>query len=423
MECAARLGIQRIQAKGDSLLVVKQMKGEWDCNKPHLRVLLQKALDARSKFKELSIVHVKRDENHRADRLANAAMDERLTDLGQHESNIKPCSTFDDQELEDELVSLKIPYVAQKDMLGLSQGSDEVPKANTSFDDQELEEVLSTMIIPCLEQKANDAYTTAEEQSWLSELPFLARFEIQRFNLQNNQRLQDSISSSNGINEVISAIYKEVKPSAPEDISSKQEPPYEHFLKHCLKNGFKVDEGNSCLFLFHAKLTTDGVELLAPEPADVQTRRIHRCYGSHRFLDLRLDEKWDLKTLKKYMTRFFTADKKLLIAGRQYGILYSNPSEIPVIFRLFAESGVGIDKCVSASEVAARCIPPKPINPELSLSRYMKRMQLSFTPSVPSLRLDRHQLEAITDIHGNGGCNMTDGCGLISRDALNKVYN
>ena len=483
MECAARLGIERIQARGDSLLVVKQMKGEWDCKKPHLRLLLQEALQARSKFTELNIAHVKRDENRRADELANAAMDERVTDLGvatsslktpelsqessemvesgdiiQHLSIIKPCSTFDDPELEEQLVLMNIPCSAQKETPCLSQESSEVPKPCSTFDDPELEEQLVLMNIPhsaqkemtCLSQESSQvtragtfddqeleealglitipspnqkAYITAEEQSWLSELPFLAQFEIQRFNLQNNQRLQHTISSTNNMNEVISAIYKEVKPSTLENTSSKQAPPYEHFLKHCLESGFEVDKGVSCLFVFHAKLSANGIELLAPEPADVETRRIHRCYGSHRFLDLRLDEKCNLKTLKQhYIKCFFTADNKLLIAGRQYSILYSNTSEIPVIFRLFAESGIGINKCISASEVAACCIP-KPINPDLSLTKYMKRMQLSFTPSVPSLRLDQHQLEAITDIHGKDGCIMTDGCGLISRMALNKVYN
>ena len=48
-------------------------------------------------------------------------------------------------------------------------------------------------------------------------------------------------------------------------------------------------------------------------------------------------------------------------------------------------------------------------------------MKLSFTSTVPSLVLKPGELEAIPDINGVDGC-MTDGCGLISRDALNKVW-
>eukprot|EP00804_Cyclotella_cryptica_P011893 CCRYP_004391-RA/>CCRYP_004391-RA protein AED:0.01 eAED:0.01 QI:2070/1/1/1/1/1/5/1265/829 len=221
------------------------------------------------------------------------------------------------------------------------------------------------------------------------------------------------------MSELISAIDQETDSSCT--------PSYHGLVKHALKNGYKVDEGDSCMVLFHAKLTQDGIELLPPEPADVMTRRIHRQFGSHRFLNLKCDQKCteSLATLRSYLKNHFTSDNKLHLAGRNYGIIYSNPSEMPVVLRLFAESGVGIKTCdeISASQVAETCIPLA-LNPGLSLTSYMKRMQLSFTMTIPSLALKPDMLEAIPDIVGdiNRENIMTDGCGLISREALNEVY-
>jgi hypothetical protein len=137
---------------------------------------------------------------------------------------------------------------------------------------------------------------------------------------------------------------------------------------------------------------------------------------------LHLDKDCDLKGFKSNIRRFFTDGSKLIIAGRQYSIFHSNASETPVIFRLFAESGVGIDERdnLSSSQLADYCIPST-LN-ELSVTKYMKRMKLCFTLTTPSLSLNLGELTAIPDIYGNNGCIMTDGCGLISRDALNQVW-
>jgi hypothetical protein len=220
--------------------------------------------------------------------------------------------------------------------------------------------------------------------------------------------------------ELVSAIYN--------DTDGSCSPSYHSLLKHSLENGYKVDEGNACMFLFHAKLTQHGIELLSPEPADVMTRRIHRRFGSHRFLNLKCDQKCtdSLATLRRYLKDYFTSDNKLHLAGRRYGIIYSNPSEMPVVFRLFAEAGVGINTCdeISVSQVAESCIPLA-LNPSVSLTSYMKRMQLSFTLTMPSLALKSAMLEPIPDIEGAGNREniMTDGCGLLSREALNRIYS
>ena len=440
LECARHLGIERIRVRGDSDLVVKQVSGQWQCKKSHLQVLLQKVLDQIEKLKEFNINHVARDHNSRADELANAAMDSRTTDLGTIDASIKApepsqesngeaflklTGTFDDELLDEELRSLKVPFAhnstAQNRVFGLQSAADDI-----DFDNDD------SAIIECNVASRNAEDLTEDDESfsersndcsdqheggWLASLPFLARFEIERFRLQNNQSLKDAMRSNINLCDIISTIYST---SDPENTASSV-PLYQPFLNHCLSNGFQVDEGKSSLFVFSAELSKE-VKLLPPRKADAKTARLYRYFGSHRFLNLHLTEGCNLKTLKYYMKQNFTSDGKLIIAGRQYAIFYANSSESPVIFKLFAESGRGINKSdeMSVSEFVSSCIPPS-LNPNLSVTKYMKRMKLSFTSTVPSLVLKPGELEAIPDIHGVNGC-MTDGCGLISRDALNEVW-
>ena len=76
---ASKLGPQ---AKGaevfvymDSMLVVKQMSGEWRLKNEGLKPLAARVKEVSSEFKAVSYAHVYRDKNADADRLANEAMD------------------------------------------------------------------------------------------------------------------------------------------------------------------------------------------------------------------------------------------------------------------------------------------------------------------------------------------------------------
>lgn len=77
LEEAARRGVRTLHARGDSLLVIRQMEGVWKVkNKAIMRLHAQvKALARR--FRALTFQHVPRAENIVADALANAAMDKR----------------------------------------------------------------------------------------------------------------------------------------------------------------------------------------------------------------------------------------------------------------------------------------------------------------------------------------------------------
>ncbi|MEA3400835.1 MAG: DUF3830 family protein [Armatimonadota bacterium] len=70
---ACRQGVTRLQARMDSLLLVKQLTGEYRVKAPHLRPLYQWAGKLINKLDSFSVAHVPREENQRADELAGDA--------------------------------------------------------------------------------------------------------------------------------------------------------------------------------------------------------------------------------------------------------------------------------------------------------------------------------------------------------------
>ena len=76
LEAARDYGFDDVAIRGDSELVVKQVTGEWDAHDPTLRELRVTVRELLSHFDDWSVVHVPRDVNDRADRLANEALDD-----------------------------------------------------------------------------------------------------------------------------------------------------------------------------------------------------------------------------------------------------------------------------------------------------------------------------------------------------------
>jgi len=77
LEAARDYGFESVEVRGDSELIVKQVRGEYDTNDPDLRerrVTVRALLDP---FEDWTIQHVPREANERADTLANEALDER----------------------------------------------------------------------------------------------------------------------------------------------------------------------------------------------------------------------------------------------------------------------------------------------------------------------------------------------------------
>lgn len=66
----------------DSELLVKQLRGEYRVRNPRLLQLYRKARAFLSSFSSFQIEHVKREQNWRADELANLAIDRALAGRG-----------------------------------------------------------------------------------------------------------------------------------------------------------------------------------------------------------------------------------------------------------------------------------------------------------------------------------------------------
>ncbi len=75
LERAAELAAKRLVIRSDSELLVKQMNGEYRVKDPNLRVLFDRAKELSEGFDSVSIKHVPRAQNSRADQLCNAALD------------------------------------------------------------------------------------------------------------------------------------------------------------------------------------------------------------------------------------------------------------------------------------------------------------------------------------------------------------
>jgi ribonuclease HI len=73
---ARSVGATEVRIFSDSLLLVEQMNGRYKVRAEHLKPLWQEAYIAAKRFSRFSIVHVPRERNRQADRLANRGADE-----------------------------------------------------------------------------------------------------------------------------------------------------------------------------------------------------------------------------------------------------------------------------------------------------------------------------------------------------------
>ncbi len=76
LEVAADHGFEAVDVRGDSELVVRQVRGEYGVSDPGLREYRVRARELLDSFGEWSLSHVPREINARADELANEAFDD-----------------------------------------------------------------------------------------------------------------------------------------------------------------------------------------------------------------------------------------------------------------------------------------------------------------------------------------------------------
>ncbi|WP_424003104.1 ribonuclease HI [Haloarcula salina] len=76
VEVARDYGFDEVRIRGDSELIVKQVRGEWNTNDPELREKRVRVRELLTDFDDWHIEHVPREINDRADELANDALDD-----------------------------------------------------------------------------------------------------------------------------------------------------------------------------------------------------------------------------------------------------------------------------------------------------------------------------------------------------------
>jgi len=76
LQAAVDSGFDQIHLRGDSELIVKQVRGEWNTNDPTLREYRVDVHELLAGVDDWTIDHVPREANERADELANEALDD-----------------------------------------------------------------------------------------------------------------------------------------------------------------------------------------------------------------------------------------------------------------------------------------------------------------------------------------------------------
>ncbi|MCD4740244.1 ribonuclease HI family protein [archaeon] len=74
LEAAIEIGAEELEARGDSELVIKQMKGEYKVKKEHLRAMYERAKELEARFKKVDYVWIPREKNELANALAQKAV-------------------------------------------------------------------------------------------------------------------------------------------------------------------------------------------------------------------------------------------------------------------------------------------------------------------------------------------------------------
>ncbi len=78
LERAGELGASEVQVRSDSQLLVNQLIGRYRVKSPHLQPLHRRVRELASGFDAAEYVHVRREFNTEADRLANQGVDDWL---------------------------------------------------------------------------------------------------------------------------------------------------------------------------------------------------------------------------------------------------------------------------------------------------------------------------------------------------------
>ncbi|MBM3983118.1 MAG: ribonuclease HI family protein [Planctomycetes bacterium] len=84
---AAELGVTALAVFSDSELLVKQMNGDYKVKNEDMRALYDKACALRKRFAKVTLAHVRREQNKRADQIGNDALDGKPRKRGETQPN------------------------------------------------------------------------------------------------------------------------------------------------------------------------------------------------------------------------------------------------------------------------------------------------------------------------------------------------
>ncbi|GMF35588.1 unnamed protein product [Phytophthora fragariaefolia] len=179
---------QRLIVYGDSNLVIRQVRGEIDCKAPGLTLLRQKALDRLRIWPDHDLVHVKRDWNGSADRLASAALQRQARIMVEDEADLRDLVTLNrlDEILKPETiqewsVARVVPITTGSragPRLGGSESSGSRPGRPGSDGSRPAPEVLGEEIVR--ELRISRLRQAQDEESWISGLKTYLTGRIQR---------------------------------------------------------------------------------------------------------------------------------------------------------------------------------------------------------------------------------------------------
>jgi len=75
LEIALEHGVKELEVRADSELLIKQLLGKYRVKAEGLRPLFEQARKLLARFEAVKLVHVRREHNGEADRLANQGID------------------------------------------------------------------------------------------------------------------------------------------------------------------------------------------------------------------------------------------------------------------------------------------------------------------------------------------------------------
>jgi ribonuclease HI len=104
LEKAHHLGLKRLRIMSDSELLVKQVNGEYRVKNEDLRWLFDEAKKLMGHFASVSLQHVRRDQNKRADDLCNEALDGQKPKKAASAQPKKPAAEVGDDRVRDDCV-------------------------------------------------------------------------------------------------------------------------------------------------------------------------------------------------------------------------------------------------------------------------------------------------------------------------------